>query len=682
MSNKDIARAIEGVTALCLGSADRLVWVDQADAAAFTDGQRMYLPRPTGQHAEEYELLLALALREVAKLSSTDAEAMTGDCKVLPYSTVIEEVRLKAELSAEYRGAPKIFNNAVAIASRIFAASANEGEISPDNLKALAVWAASHRALLGTAEANASQNIFEDLARTVPGSDGLARAIQLAHGGPATRSSAEAAQLGQQIWTVLNEQEDPSPEDAGDDADSQSQDENGNQDEGNKGESSELSQPACGASGGSSGEDASSHGDPLESADEQGSADDGQTQDASDESTHESNASGDSGSPRDELQDDASVAKPKSSAAAESGGGADEAGNHLSNEPATRGDSQSAGGASGFSDPLSDALARLKGHARSKDYSAQAAEILDEASEGESVSDAALAAMREVMDSENPDIEQLVAAAALPADGGAQEERGEDLTACLCAGDSLAIAADGGNRSLLDAVPARLVTVLLRELQDLKRRPFIRAAAGAKVAVSQVWKLKRLGDVRVFKKRVAASGIDAAVSILLDRSESMEQNGFEAAVEVVHAFILALQRISGVRTSLDVFPGTHASSEQVLAFKQNLNAVSSRLRSIVPSGGTPTGTALATRLTLLLATRAEKKAIVVVTDGQPHPAELPLARAVIAQAVAEGVDVIGIGIGIEVGHLFPMSINVSNVGELPDALAELFQGNFAQRLAA
>ena len=30
----------------------------------------------------------------------------------------------------------------------------------------------------------------------------------------------------------------------------------------------------------------------------------------------------------------------------------------------------------------------------------------------------------------------------------------------------------------------------------------------------------------------------------------------------------------------------------------------------------------------------------------------------------------------------PMSINVSNVGELPDALAELFQGNFAQRLAA
>ena len=333
---------------------------------------------------------------------------------------------------------------------------------------------------------------------------------------------------------------------------------------------------------------------------------------------------------------------------------------------------------------LSDALAKLKGHAQAKDYSAQAAEILEAATEAEPVSEAAIAAMREVMESQDPDTEQLLAAAATPAEvvEQAEAEQGEDLSAVLCGGDELAVAEDNASRSLLDAVPARLVSVLLRELQDLKRRPFLRAASGAKVAASQVWKLKRLGDVRVFKKRAPASGIDAAVSILLDRSDSMQDNGFEAAVEVVHAFILALQRISGVRTSLDIFPGTVAASEQVLEYKQNLNAVSKRLRSITPDGGTPTGTALATRLELLLATRAEKKAIVVVTDGQPHFEELPLAHAVIARAQAQGVDVIGIGIGIEVGHLFPMSINVREVGDLPDALTELFEGDFAKRLAA
>jgi cobaltochelatase CobT len=181
------------------------------------------------------------------------------------------------------------------------------------------------------------------------------------------------------------------------------------------------------------------------------------------------------------------------------------------------------------------------------------------------------------------------------------------------------------------------VTVLLRELQDVKRRPFIRAASGPKVSVTQVWRLKRLGDVRVFKKRVAASGIDAAVAILLDRSGSMRDNGFETAVEVVHAFILALQRISGVKTSLDVFPGAVAESEQVLEFKQNLNAVTKHLRSIEPDGGTPTGTAMATRLARLIETRAEKKIMVVVTDGMPEFGQLPIVGAVMARAAMEDV---------------------------------------------
>lgn len=759
MSAKDVARAIEGVTALCLGSADKLVWVDHADASAFTDGERMYLPKPTGQHAEEYELLLALALREVAKLSSTDTTALTGDRKVLPYSSLIEEVRLKAELSTEYRGAPRIFNNAVAIASRIFTESVSAGPVSTDQLKTLAVWAASHRALLGTAEAQANQTIFEDLARNAPGAQGLDKAIELAQGGPATRSSAEAAELGQQIWTALNAPEEPPPDDAAGDEKSESQEGDaspGNEDQGEGADPPPVDDQAADEAGGDSPGNERGSPDDQEATDDQqaeepggGPADAQDSQQDGDESQEgqegtggepdanpqggdEGDGAGDtaentgaeggdeqqdksSGAGGDAQQPDASQAEgpaeqdsaaesqdgqgsgagasePTPSDGAEGGqSGAQAGGSGGSPVNGDGGQSEPAGEPSGEPDGdiaprdlLSDALAKLKGHAQAKDYSAQAAEILEAATEAEPVSEAAIAAMREVMESQDPDTEQLLAAAATPAEVVEQAgaEQGEDLSAVLCGGDELAVAEDNASRSLLDAVPARLVSVLLRELQDLKRRPFLRAASGAKVAASQVWKLKRLGDVRVFKKRAPASGIDAAVSILLDRSDSMQDNGFEAAVEVVHAFILALQRISGVRTSLDIFPGTVAASEQVLEYKQNLNAVSKRLRSITPDGGTPTGTALATRLELLLATRAEKKVIVVVTDGQPHFEELPLAHAVIARALAQGVDVIGIGIGIEVGHLFPMSINVREVGDLPDALTELFQGDFAKRLAA
>lgn len=144
------------------------------------------------------------------------------------------------------------------------------------------------------------------------------------------------------------------------------------------------------------------------------------------------------------------------------------------------------------------------------------------------MSEAAIAAMREVMESQDPDTEQLLAAAATPAEvvEQAEAEQGEDLSAVLCGGDELAVAEDNASRSLLDAVPARLVSVLLRELQDLKRRPFLRAASGAKVAASQVWKLKRLGDVRVFQeagagKRHRRGGFNPVGQVGLDARQRL-----------------------------------------------------------------------------------------------------------------------------------------------------------------
>ncbi len=90
---RSVIRAIEGITALCLGSSDCVIWIEQSDAAAFCDDEAIYLPLPTGKNDQEYELLLALALREIAKLWYTKAAVMSAaDAGTLPFAAVVPGV--------------------------------------------------------------------------------------------------------------------------------------------------------------------------------------------------------------------------------------------------------------------------------------------------------------------------------------------------------------------------------------------------------------------------------------------------------------------------------------------------------------------------------------------------------------------------------------------------------------
>lgn len=713
-SVKEITRAIEGITALCLGSADRLMWVEQTDASAFVDGDRLFLPKPTGCHPQEYELLLALALREVSKLWNTQAGALQGaDAAVLPFASAVEEVRLKALLSKEFLGAPEIFNRAVGIAGDLFAAKAEAGELGPDVLNALAVWGAGHRALLGTNEAAHTLSKFETLAGANGNTEGLRRAIELAYGGPSTVSSQGAADLGAAIWTALQQPvppeppAEPAPEQNAPGKSESAGDEPGDK-EGDEAPETDRSEAQSDEARNSEADADESSEAPAEANPEPSGAGHGQPE--GDAANDGPNAG--QGTPPDQEQgvdpntSGSGPTEPSASADAESGaskggaeptqgeatdgnGGGDAFQGPGSGSEATT-SAKGAGAGTGNTreadgntpDVLSDALAMLRGHEGAKDYSAQAKEMAALAAGGdEPVSEEVIQKLRELLMDAKPDTDAIAACCevGLATEGGEQDE---DLTSVMCAGGGFANPEDVRPAISLEGIPARLVSVLLRKLQDIKRRPFVRASAGPRVAVAHMWRLKALGDVRVFRKKVAASGIDAVVSLMLDRSESMEINGFDQAVEVVHAFLIALQRISGVTTSLDVFPGTLAASQQILAYKQNLHAAVAQLRSIAPGGGTPTGSAMANRLQLLLETRAEKKALIVVTDGQPNRDEVALTSAVIAKAVAAGVEVIGIGIGVDVRHLFPLGVSVNSVSELPDALAMLFQNELAERLAA
>jgi hypothetical protein len=681
-----VVRAIEGIVAVCLGSSDCVLWIDQPDAAAFCDDEAIYLPRPTGKHEQEYQLLIALALREIAKLWFTKAAVFAAtDAGTLPFAAVLEEVRLKARLSREFRGTPEIFNRAVAIASDLHAVRLGRSERHPAEVQVLTIWAAAHEALLETAETSERRETFEAMALEWTGPLKLQQAIDLAVQGPTLKSSQQAVALGARIRDLFQDHETGGmPAHQGEGVD-QSKDPKGMSDRvvaddqpGERGERSHDDDESANADGDGSGDapaqplahagDAATQTPQSEEPGDNGSSVQGRECEAGD-----ATEVGRGATPQASEREDAGSADAASSPGTEKAASGRGGGNS----------STDSRGAAAI-DPLSDALAMLKGHERSRDVSSMAAVFQAQAMEAATapVSNSGMQALRELLDAPMPSIEVFAEAASAgigesPWDG---DDAPAGLAALLDAGGGPAEIRDGAGRTLLPGIPGKLVTVLLRALQALKRRPFLLSAAGPRIATSQLWRLKQLGDTRVFRKRAGAIGVDAAISVLLDRSGSMKEHGFEQAVEVTQAFLLALQRINGVRTSLDVFPGTESVSEEILAFGQNVGASRDRLAAIEPDGGTPTGSAIAHRLRRLLAIRARKRLMVVITDGKPDAPEVALAEAVIAQAGMLGVQVIGVGIGVALGHLFPASVSVNAVAELPDALAALFENELARRL--
>ncbi len=64
----------------------------------------------------------------------------------------------------------------------------------------------------------------------------------------------------------------------------------------------------------------------------------------------------------------------------------------------------------------------------------------------------------------------------------------------------------------------------------------------------------------------------------------------------------------------------------------------------------------------MLATKEERKVIIVVTDGDPDSRSA--AQAIIERCKASGIELIGIGIGHSIGHLFDVAIRVDDVRQL------------------
>jgi hypothetical protein len=277
-------------------------------------------------------------------------------------------------------------------------------------------------------------------------------------------------------------------------------------------------------------------------------------------------------------------------------------------------------------------------------------------------------------------LEELVQAS-LAALAAGQGTGPEDGTPGEGAGMALATASSteaSFAETRLEGVQARLVTVLQRELQDRRRRPWRPAYSGGRVMTQRFWRLGALGDTKVFVQKRNASGIDAAATVLLDSSYSMQEQ-LRTAAEVTMAFSLALQRL-GVHTRVVRFPGEETVTVTLQRFGEPARSCVHRCATLVASGGTPVGAAVVAELPLLMLQRRLKNILVIVTDDDPGDQET--LAAALASAEELGVLVVGVGIGCDIRTWIRNAVSVQDVNELPHALARLFQESISETLAA
>lgn len=187
-----------------------------------------------------------------------------------------------------------------------------------------------------------------------------------------------------------------------------------------------------------------------------------------------------------------------------------------------------------------------------------------------------------------------------------------------------------------------------------------------------------LGDTRVFCRSGQRVAPNCAVHILLDKSESMgetlviqgeEVSLLTLALEASMALALALESIQGVNPAITAFPGANDESvHQVLRHGEKVRDNLGRF-SVFSAYTTPMTQAVWFAAAQLLQCREPRKLLLTVTDGVPN--DLPGTLSILKRCRDSGIETLGIGLGVEVGHLFPVALTIHDLAELRPQLFAL-----------
>jgi len=197
-----------------------------------------------------------------------------------------------------------------------------------------------------------------------------------------------------------------------------------------------------------------------------------------------------------------------------------------------------------------------------------------------------------------------------------------------------------------------------------------------------------LGETKLFQRKETKAAPNTAIHLLLDKSESMgypvtDSQGnpvglrMPIALEATLALALAFEGIPGVNPGVTAFPGRQDDSVyRLLEHGQRVNARTSAF-SLTATGSTPMTEAIWFGSASLLRCREPRKVLMVMTDGQPNDTLSTLE--LLQRCRDSGIETVGVGLGLDVSHLFPVAITINDLSELR---AQLFELSKAVLLAA
>jgi cobalamin biosynthesis protein CobT len=197
-----------------------------------------------------------------------------------------------------------------------------------------------------------------------------------------------------------------------------------------------------------------------------------------------------------------------------------------------------------------------------------------------------------------------------------------------------------------------------------------------------------LGEIKLFQRKQTKASPNTAIHLLLDKSESMGYQVTDSqdqpigsrmpiALEATLALALAFEGIPGVNPGVTAFPGHNDDSVfRLLEHGQRVNARTGAF-SLAATGSTPMTEAIWFGAASLLRCREPRKILMVMTDGQPNDT---LSTLELLQRFRDsGIETVGVGLGLDVSHLFPVAITINDLSELR---AQLFELSKAVLLAA
>jgi nitric oxide reductase activation protein len=189
-----------------------------------------------------------------------------------------------------------------------------------------------------------------------------------------------------------------------------------------------------------------------------------------------------------------------------------------------------------------------------------------------------------------------------------------------------------------------------------------------------------VGDDRLFLRRQRRVAPDTAIHLLVDLSGSMARcvpvgtqrvTAARVALDAALALALALDAITGVSVAVTAFPGVAGQDTVLARLVRHGQPPRTRAGAFaqIPRGGTPLAGALWYAAADLLARDAQRRLVLVLTDGRPD--DRKGAQRILGLCQDAGIETIGVGIAIDVGALFPTAVTVNALGELRQALFRL-----------